>query len=378
LSRYIYEKITNRQLFYILFMMRVVIILAILPVLTATDAEQDAWIASILSFFGSGLLMLVVVGLSMIFPNHTFVEYSQIVLGPWLGRLVSMLLLLIFLWVAALDIKIYSEALASRFLIETPVAFIAGTMVLASVFAAYSGVETIARCADVLFPVFIFFILFGLLAPLPQASENLINLEPILARGWGPVIRSGMVSSVLLHFIVISMLTPTLLEPKKILRTSFITLICATVVLTLITLMVITVLGPHNGKESNFPFFVMLRSVQLSEFLERIEVFAIFSWGFGLFIGVSVFLLVGAKGISQLFGLEDYRPLVGPMGVIWVALSIHAFDSFFEFHQSIKPHISVPLYLTIYASTYGVVWVGYILRKLFGGITVETQSPKKK
>jgi spore germination protein KB len=79
------EKIANRQLLFMLFMMRTTVVIAFLPVLTSADALQDAWASAIVSFVTSAMLVLVIGGLGVRFPELTIVEYAQKLIGKWPG-----------------------------------------------------------------------------------------------------------------------------------------------------------------------------------------------------------------------------------------------------------------------------------------------------
>ncbi|HHW74522.1 MAG TPA: GerAB/ArcD/ProY family transporter, partial [Firmicutes bacterium] len=80
------EKIANRQLFFILFIIRCNIGVAFLPALTTADALQDAWISEIVQFFPAALLLIYFGSLSIRFPELTLVQYSEKLLGRWPGK----------------------------------------------------------------------------------------------------------------------------------------------------------------------------------------------------------------------------------------------------------------------------------------------------
>lgn len=362
------EKIANRQLFFMLFMIRSTVIIAFLPVVTTHDALQDAWASAVVSFFGAALLVIIIGGLGIRFPDMTAVEYGQKLLGTWPGKIVSLFFLWGFLHMASTDVRIYGEALVTGFLTETPLTFIIATMVLTSALAAYNGIESIGRAADLLFPFFLIMILFSLLAPLPNVLLLSRNLEPILARGAAPVFGGSIVPvAVAAQFLILTMLIPTVTQPKKALRTALWALAASTVVLVAAAVVTVGVLGPHKAARTVFPFFGMIRTVQLGEFVERVEVLAIFAWGFGLFIGVAVFIFCGARGLSQVLGLKSYRPLIGPMAVIWITLSVHEFENVFELRMSFQPHIYGPYAVSLVLIPFGLFWGAYLFRRLLGG-----------
>lgn len=87
--------------------MRTTIIISFLPVLTAGEANRDAWIAAIISLFSSGAIIMIIAKLAIAFPNQSIVQYSQELLGPVLGRIVSFTILGLFLIMAGTDLRIY-------------------------------------------------------------------------------------------------------------------------------------------------------------------------------------------------------------------------------------------------------------------------------
>ncbi|MGI6615240.1 MAG: GerAB/ArcD/ProY family transporter [Dethiobacteria bacterium] len=362
------EKIANRQLFFILFIIRCNIGVAFLPALTTADALQDAWISEIVQFFPAALLLIYFGSLSIRFPELTLVQYSEKLLGRWPGKALALVILWSFLHMAATEARIYADMLVTGFLTETPLLFLITVMVIASATAAYAGIEVIGRAADLLFPLYILMIIGSLLMPLPMLKVMLYNLEPVFARGCGPVLRGAATPvAVISQFMVLTMLIPSLNEPRKGLRSALAALAGASAVLIPISLVAIIILGPLPGARSIFPFFGMVRVIALSEFIERVEALAIFAWGFGLFIEVAIYLFCGARGLSQVLGLEDYRPLVLPMAAIWVILGVHVAKNVFQLLTFFKPLVLGPYALSLIIFPFALLWSAYLIRKLLGG-----------
>lgn len=359
------EKIANRQLFFILFMMRSTVIISFLPVLTTADALQDAWLSAILSFFGAALLVSAIGGLGLRFPNMTIIEYSQKLIGKWAGKAVCLVLLWAFLTIVATDTRIYCEAIITGFLSETPLPFVIYIMVITGAIAAYSGIEVVARAADLLFPVFLIMLILSLAFAIPDFLTFKRNLEPVFARGLGPVLRGSIVPTVIIaQYLVLTMLIPAVDQPEKSLNTTLWALAGASLVLVLSTLIVTALLGPKHGAKMVFPFFSMVTTLNISEFLERIETFTMFAWGFGVFINISVFMYCGSKGLAQVLELEDHRPLIGPLAVIWGVFSIHSYKDMFQLISFFQPKVVGPFVLIWLIMTIGILWIAYGIRRL--------------
>jgi spore germination protein KB len=362
------EKIANRQLYFMLFLIRCNVAVALLPVLTTANALQDAWISAIVQFFPALLLLLFFGSLGQRFVGLTVAQYSEKLLGRWAGKGVALVIAWAFLHMAAVEVRAYADMLITAFLPDTPLVFLIGAMVIASATAAHAGIEVIARAADLLFPVYLLMIISSLLIPLPQLQGFLVNLEPVLARGAGPVLRGAATPALFtVQYLVLTVLAPTVNEPKRALRTAIWALVGATVILIPVAVITVAILGPQLGTRAAFPFFSMVRVIAISEFFERIEALAVFAWGLGLFIELAVYLYCGGRALSQILGMPDYRPLILPMAVIWTAFGSHVTRNMFQLMDFFKPHFFVPYALALVVVPFGLLWMAYLLRRLLRG-----------
>jgi spore germination protein KB len=357
------EKIANRQLFYILFMMRTTAVIAFLPVLTSADAAQDAWLAAIFTCLGTALIALLVAGLGTRFPEQTAVQYGQELLGPWPGKIPALILLWAFLVIAATDTRIYGEMLVTSFLTETPLAFLIGVMVITAAIGAREGIEVLARVADVIFPLFVLMLSLSLLLPLP--AFRAFNLEPVLARGLGPVLRATITPvAVGAQLLVMTELIPNLTTPRLATRTALWAMVGTGFVLVLVALVTVGILGPDFGSRSPFPFYTLTRAIEISEYLQRVEAPIILAWGLGVFVGISVTLYTGARGVAQVLNLADYRPLVFPMAVIQGTYAIHAYEDIFQILAFFRPGNVGPYILSWFLLSLGPLWFAYLFQQL--------------
>lgn len=355
------EKIANHQLWFILFIMRSTVILSFLPVLTSADALQDAWMSALLTLVGSEVFVLLISLLTTKFPDMTIIEYSQYLLGRWPGKLFGVIFLWLFLERSVVNIRIYGELLATGFLPNTPLFFLIGAMVFASTICVHQGIEVLGRVTDVLFFIFLSMIIGVIL--ISSTEFDIHNLEPALARGWKPIFSGALTPTALISQVwVLGMLTPYTLEPKKVVKTALTSIGLSISILVIVVIITIGVMSPQEGARAVFPLLSLMRSIEFTEFLERMEVLVIFSWGLGLFTTVSVYLYSGAKGVSQLFNLKDYREILWPMAVIWVFLSVQGFDDIFSLYDFLKPANFVPYGFFFLIVPLTVLWSSYGLR----------------
>ena len=80
-------KISGRQIFWMMFTFEVGQSLLLVILATIRTAKQDAWI-SILIAGGIGVaLTFLATTLGSLYPKQTLIEFSQTILGKWLGKL---------------------------------------------------------------------------------------------------------------------------------------------------------------------------------------------------------------------------------------------------------------------------------------------------
>jgi len=356
-------QISNRQLWFIIFMIRSTVVLSNLPVLTSADALQDAWLSALITLFGSEIFVILIAFIDSRFPNLSLVGYSQKLLGKWPGRLLSLAILFLFLELTVVNLRIYAEVIINGFLPETPMWFIAGAMVLNAAYCVHKGIETLGRTSDLLFFIFMFSVIALVLIPLPEV--NIQNIQPVLARGWKPVIRGALTPIGLITQVwVLVMLGDDINRPQKLVSTAVTSVGASIIALSIVSFIVVAVLGPYQGASSAFPALTLLRSVQLSDFLQRTEVLLIVAWGLGVFVSLSTYLYCGAKGLAQLFNLKKHNYLLIPMSFIWVYLTINFFDNMFELYAFLKPEVYVPYSYSFLIIPLILLYGGYGLKLL--------------
>ncbi len=366
------EKLANRQLIFIVIIMRTTIDIATLPVLVSADALQDVWASVLLILAVTVILILPITELGARFPRETVVEISRKLLGKVAGGIVSLLILWSFLHLVSIETRVYVEMIIDGFLTETPIVFLTSVIVLAAVVSAYAGIEVIGRVADFIFPIFLL-VLLGSFVPLALEAD-FTNLQPVLARGAGPILRGSITPvGIAAHLLTVGMLIPNLTRPRRGTATVMAGVSAAALILLLTAVLTVAVLGPETGARFVFPFFKAIRSVTLGEFLERIEILVIFAWGFGIFIALSVFIYCGAQGAAQLFRLDNYRHLLLPMGVFWVVITIQNFENAFQLRSFFAPEIFGPYLFFLILFPYGCLWGAYFLRKALGTLPLPRQ-----
>lgn len=81
------ERISYRQLFFIVYLSEMTLIVTSLLSVTAYDqTRQDAWISALLTLITGPLVTWTIMSLGVLFPKQTFIEYAPPHLRPFFGN----------------------------------------------------------------------------------------------------------------------------------------------------------------------------------------------------------------------------------------------------------------------------------------------------
>lgn len=337
-------KISPRQVSWLLVNTILTTSILFLPSMMAKEAKVDAWL-SILPVTGFGLFAAwVITSLGRRYPELTVIQYSRIILGKPAGNLVGLVFVLFFLYINSFIIREFGEFVVTLFLSKTPLIAVTMGIVLVSAYAVRGGLEVLGRVNELILPIVLTMVSVSLLLSLPDMEVQ--NLQPLLARGWLPVVKGAYPAAVFFaETIVMVMLTPYLAKPSRATAAAA----KAVLVVGLFQLLVILGVTAQFGLEVariKFPFLVMTRYISLFDIIERLEPTTMLVWVMGGFVKISVFFYCSVLAAAQLFNFRDYRPLVLPLGSLLVLLSIVLWGNVLELSWQI-PRIGPLLFIPV-------------------------------
>lgn len=294
-------------------------------------AKHDVWLSAVLStILGlAGGYLIITLGLR--YPSQTVIQYSQYILGKWLGRFVGLIYIIFFLLVASMATRDYAE-LYLLFLPETPMVVFIIVSLLIAAYASVQGLEVIARVAEVLVPVIYFAILIGILLNTP--NMDLSQLEIVPEDGWRPAMTDAITQ---LPFIGLAVSWLFFLPSLNIKTQAGKTLMLSTailgVVIFLVSITIVAVIGADTPVVSNYQFLKTFRQINIGNFIERIELLFLLSWSGTSLLMIILFYYISLASLKLWLGLKNQRPLVLPLGIIIFILSIILYPSYMELRQ---------------------------------------------
>ncbi|TBL80581.1 GerAB/ArcD/ProY family transporter [Paenibacillus thalictri] len=263
-------------------------------------AGRSAWI----SVFCIGVLLTCWLPLLLYVMKKTNMEPIFIwVRGKYGEFLASILRIPVMLYLFAIGTITVMDTIAwvkSMFLPDTPNWFITFLLMGVCVWAANSGIRTIARCGIFLLPLVVLFGIFVATVNIPRKHYHFIL--PVLENGFGPVAQGMFIVGGGMVEIALVLLLQQHLQDKMKFRHLLFTL-WALVGLTVGPLIgAIAEFGPDEAARLRYPAYEEWRLVRIGHYVEHVDFLSIFQWLSGAFIRISLAIYM----MMEL--LHDYLP----------------------------------------------------------------------
>ncbi len=316
------EIISSRQFTIITFLYSIGTAILIIPASITSAAKQDAWIAAIIGIILSLLVIKLFMTLANQTPSLNFIEANEKILGRFLGKFTAICFLILTFLSAGELLYFIGIFMKTEVMPETPTMAIALLFIIIIMYAAYLGIETFARSAEILFPLFVFIFIFFVVCISPQITFE--NIQPVLE-----ATKSSMFYSIIrfmsifsFPLIVLLLLYPAAVNVQQSAQKGFYigTILGGFVLVTLIVLSIL-VLGPENTASRTFPSYALAQRISIGNFLQRIEIIMAFMWISSIYIRTFMYFYATVVGLAQIFKIKDHRPLIIPMGLIVIGLS---------------------------------------------------------
>jgi spore germination protein KB len=324
-------KISNSQFTNLSIMFLIGTSALIAPTIIAEHAGRDAWLSIVFGASLGVMFSIVHAKLADRYPTLTLVEYSEKILGKWLGKMVSMLFFLYFLLLTSGLLRITVDLILTHILPETPIQAIEVLFMIIVIYGVRLGLEPFARTTEMLIPYVLSFIL--ILTILLLDEIKLDNILPILEDGIKPVL-SGTYRTFgipFLDLVVLLMIAPFVTSPEKVKKNLITATLLSGTIITLVTGLSISILGTELTVRLHYPTYVLAQKVEVGDFLERIEVLSGGLIFIALFIKVSICFYSMVLSMAQILQLNNYRTVTYPLGLLVMFLSILLFPNIIFF-----------------------------------------------
>lgn len=333
------ERVSIRQFAWMTIIMLVGSSMFTLPRHLPRIASHDAWISYFLpALYAFGVAALYAM-LAARYPGKNIFEITREAVGRWVGGVLNGIIIIHILLIMIRDLKLITFFIQTTLLSDTPVEMI--LLLLISVMVYYAGlsIEDCSRIAELIFPLMVG---FTICIPLLVTGDLALHrIEPFLILrpselGLASLIQAAWFGDILIMGAFLHTLTHASSIRAALNKGTMI----STMLLTVILLNIIIVLGDELAANSIYPGFTLIEQMQLTDFLDRLEIFILCIWiPFATMKSVLSFIAI-LYGLASFFHHRDTRPFRFPAGLLLLFISIFSFNSIVDvFNYSMFPTV---------------------------------------
>jgi spore germination protein KB len=156
---------------------------------TGGAAKQDAWIAIIIAILCAIILLLMYSRILSLFPGKDLFDILQILMGGFLGKIISILMIWFAFHDGSLVLRNLSEFTEILVFDNTPAAVPMIFFSILLIWCLKSGIEVFGRWSEFFIWVVIITFLTVTLLAIPQMDIS--RLKPILSNGIAPILEGA-------------------------------------------------------------------------------------------------------------------------------------------------------------------------------------------
>lgn len=278
-----------------------------LPRFAVQAADTGASLVTVLgiglAFIGLGLITI----LGMRYPNQTIIEYGEDILGKWLGRAGSVLIILFFAILTALTSREFGEVVITAILRRTPLEVTVIVMLLLAAVSTQNNLTVFAYIHHFYFPL--------VLAPalvivgLSLKNADILNLLPITGNDPKGMWTGMLTVSVLFQgSFIFTVVIPGMRRPERAMKAACWGMGIASALYLVIVMATVAVFGPEEVKLLLWPTLELARTTALpAAILERLDAVFLVVWVTAVFTTLFSSYFLTVHSMSKLFKLRDHK-----------------------------------------------------------------------
>lgn len=342
-----------------------------LPAFVAQEAKQDSWISVLIGTVTSLIVTNIILALGLKHSKKTIIQYSCDILGKPLGKLVGLSYVLFYLYLCYSVTGELGEIFVISFNPGSPIAVYSIFTIIVAAYAVTKGLEVIARINYLLLPFGI--AILGLVAMLNIPKMHMENFLPILYEGIYPSIKgSFLIQSWLFEVLLIFQLIPFVKDKDKIKKYINVSVIFLGISL-MFGVLTIAVLGSLTERYM-FPALQYVRYASVGHYIQNLDISIMVLWVSGIFIKIAITYYCTLLSITQFFGLESYKNLILPVGLLIIASSLNSTKTITDMVHSLHYIFPFHMFLMGFIIPFILLLVSVIKDKIKAAVSANQQS----
>jgi spore germination protein len=282
----------------------------------------DVWISVIIGGFIAIIAGVIMVKLSQQFPDKTFYQYINEIVGKWVGSLLSLVIICYFLTTSGFQLRAMAEVIKYLLLEGTPTWAITMIFMWVGLYLILGGINSIARLFEIILPLTV--ILFLVVTFMSIKIFEIDNLRPVLGGGIIPVLKG--VKTTALAFSgpeIMLLLLPFMNQPKKAVKAMLVGVSIPLIFYVITVVMVVGALSIDGVVMRTWPTLDLIRSFEISGLIfERFESLLLVVWIMQIFATFTITFYAAALGLAQLSKKSIHPFMYGLLPILYIIAMI--------------------------------------------------------
>lgn len=313
--------LSNRQIFWMMVSMQIIMTMLLTISPAAQLAKQDAWISIMLATLVGMLIAYISGKLSTIFPGQTLVKFNQILLGKWVGGLISALYILFWVVTLTVILKQFSLFITGTIMPKTPLCVIELPMLLVVLYPTLHGVGVIARICEITGPIILLCVVGPMFLGINQMKWDRLN--PILLdNSVSSLLHGALPTAAFLGDCIMIMMLIAFVSKRKHTVRHAVGGVMLSGILTILSMIVsILMFGPNVTAGYPYPMLMIVRSISIGGIIENLDAIVITIWIISIFTKLGLYLFIASYGTTQLLGLNNWKIITWIITIFVMLLS---------------------------------------------------------
>jgi spore germination protein KB len=327
-------------------------------------AKQDAWIAIVIGMLMGFVILWVYTQIQLTYPNKNLPEILIAVLGKWVACPLALLYALSFFFTAVFNLREFTELFTITILPSTPLTVLILFVMFTSIYAVSSGIEVLARSAELALPFYLFFLLLIFTLTLASGIADFSKLKPVLENGFKPVFTNAFPSILNFPFGEMSiflMYWKYVNSKSDFRKISFVSVGISGIFLIVSVIIMISVLGVRITTGTWIPLFEVIKLINVGDFITNLDPIGIIFILIGGFFKMTLFFYGGVLILQTLFKITHKNWLIILCAIFLSSVSILYFPNL-TYHRWVglnihTPYIDTMFYIIIPTLILMIIWV---------------------
>lgn len=285
--------------------------------------RRDAWLATILTLIVGLIMVTVYLHISRLNPGKSLIGILQGCFGKVIGTFIASLYLFTYFHLASMNLRGMGDFMTTVTYPETPLPFILTLMLSVIFYAVKSGIDIIGRISEILVPVILLLILLMTFSMV--TVHDFGAFLPFMENGAAAFFKdtAGIITFPYGDLFAFLSIYPYLNDQNSKFKATYIAVISAGILFLIIVVRNIVVLGPNIILNTTFSADVIAKLIPGISIEPLVDIILLITGG----LKISVFLYVVAKGVAEIFNIEDYKPLVSAFSLFILVMAQWVFPN---------------------------------------------------